>query len=401
MLTKQQIQEMILKTISTSDLSAGGLLNTEQAEFFIEEVFDSTPFLQAIRTETMTRVRQEFDKIGVGSRQLRGRTEDDSTHINYLRKPIFGKLELEALDYGLPFSITKKAMRDNIERQRFEQRTIDLFVRQTGVDTEDVAIQGNTVYTTTAPTDAVDMAGDIDGTTDPIDVVVDDVTGFPRHGTTGYILIDTEKMRYEYVDVATNTFIRCARAQDGTTIATHLDNATVTWVRDDLMGTDDGFIKQMYDGDAAYIDLATEVGQDLEKAHFFNLYRAMPTKYVTAQKGRLRWMMSDYQENLWLEYLTNRGTAAGDRALEGDDGRGPMGIPILSGARFPDDVIALADPQNLILGMLDQVEINKTSEGSDALYRRKTFYDIFVSMDFKIEETKAISFGDGLNGPND
>lgn len=88
------------------------------------------------------------------------------------------------------------------------------------VETERV-IEVNPIPDTAAGTTAINDAANITATATSI--TVDSTTGFPSEGR---IIIDSEVIRY--TQKTATTFTGCVRGEEGTTAATHLDNATIT-----------------------------------------------------------------------------------------------------------------------------------------------------------------------------
>ena len=82
-------------------------------------------------------------------------------------------------------------------------------------------IEVNPIPDTSAGTTAINDAGNISATVTTI--TVDSTSGFPSEG---WIIIDSEVIRY--TNTTTTTFTGCVRGEEGTTAASHLDNATVT-----------------------------------------------------------------------------------------------------------------------------------------------------------------------------
>ena len=207
----------ILKAATTAaDLVAGGLMTPQQAKVFLRMVFDTTALLKVCRTVNMPTPAYEIDKIGVGQRLMRGMGENEDMS-SYTKKPSFGKIDLVAKKYALPWEISEDALEDNIEGKTLEQVIAEMFSTQMGLDTEDLAVNGDTVYTGTAPANQLNGAIDADDTT----ITVDATTGFPRTGEAGYIVIDSEKITY--TGKTSTTFTGCTRGADGTTAASHLD----------------------------------------------------------------------------------------------------------------------------------------------------------------------------------
>lgn len=64
------------QTITTAGLAAGGALNPEQAKKFIQQTFEATPLSGLVRHELRSAKTGEIDKIGVGRRLLRKKTEN-------------------------------------------------------------------------------------------------------------------------------------------------------------------------------------------------------------------------------------------------------------------------------------------------------------------------------------
>ena len=64
------------QTITTAGLAAGGALNPEQAQKFIQQTFEATPLSGLVRHELRKAKTGEIDKIGVGRRLLRKKTEN-------------------------------------------------------------------------------------------------------------------------------------------------------------------------------------------------------------------------------------------------------------------------------------------------------------------------------------
>lgn len=79
------------QTITTAGLAAGGALNPEQAKKFIQQTFEATPLSGLVRHELRSAKTGEIDKIGVGRRLLRKKTEN--TDDGYRSGVKHGKLE--------------------------------------------------------------------------------------------------------------------------------------------------------------------------------------------------------------------------------------------------------------------------------------------------------------------
>lgn len=126
--------------IETSVVTSG-LLQPYQAKKFLQQTFDATPLMKAIRHVTRAEKSGEIDKIGIGKRKLRAKVEnvDDG----YRAGVEFGSIHYETKAVRLPWEITEETIRQNIEGENFEATVTNLMTTQVGVDTEDLLINGD------------------------------------------------------------------------------------------------------------------------------------------------------------------------------------------------------------------------------------------------------------------
>lgn len=134
-------RQIVKNTISTTGLQDGGILNREQAQKFIQQTFENTALGGVIRHEIRRAKTGEIDKIGVGSRILRKKTEnvDDGYRANVSHD----KLEYATTAVRLPWEITEETLRENIEGQHYEKIVTDLMTTQIGIDLEDLYLNGD------------------------------------------------------------------------------------------------------------------------------------------------------------------------------------------------------------------------------------------------------------------
>lgn len=127
-------------TLETSVVTSG-LLQPYQAKKFLQQTFDATPLMKAIRHVTREEKSGEIDKIGIGKRKLRAKVEnvDDG----YRAGVEFGSIHYETKAVRLPWEITEETIRQNIEGENFEATVTNLMTTQVGVDTEDLLINGD------------------------------------------------------------------------------------------------------------------------------------------------------------------------------------------------------------------------------------------------------------------
>lgn len=134
--------ELLQKAVDTTDLSAGGILSTEQANRFIDLVRDQSVMLQEARVVKMRSAVMELDKIATTGRVSMLKAE--GTAPGSLSEPSFSKVTLTATDIITPFEVTFEALEDSIEGQTLESTIISAMAKQTATDLEELAIQGDT-----------------------------------------------------------------------------------------------------------------------------------------------------------------------------------------------------------------------------------------------------------------
>ena len=132
------------QTITTAGLAAGGALAPDQAQKFIQQTFEATPLSGLVRHEMRKAKTGEIDKIGVGRRLLRKKTEN--TDDGYRSGVKHGKLEYACTSVRLPWEITEETLRENIEGSNYETIVTNLMTRQIGCDREDLCLNGDERY---------------------------------------------------------------------------------------------------------------------------------------------------------------------------------------------------------------------------------------------------------------
>ena len=141
------MDELLEKVIRTSELGAagGGLLGAEQANRFIDYMWDATVLGGQVRTIRMRGDEQEIERIGVGERLLRAATEavDDGMNVGVA----FAKISLTTKKLRMDWELSTESLEDNIEGEALEDHIARLMSAQAGQDLEDVAINGDTRLT--------------------------------------------------------------------------------------------------------------------------------------------------------------------------------------------------------------------------------------------------------------
>ncbi|MFJ7554681.1 phage major capsid protein [Bacillus thuringiensis] len=127
--------------MTTSGMNAG-LLNPEQSKEFFRMAFDTTPFSQLHRKEMRKAKQGELDKIAIGGRILRKKTENSDD--NYRAGVQTSKIEYNTKAIRLPWEITEELLRENIEGEGYEDTVMALMSTQLGIDLEDLHWNGDT-----------------------------------------------------------------------------------------------------------------------------------------------------------------------------------------------------------------------------------------------------------------
>lgn len=233
--------------IETNTLSSG-LLNPEQARKFIQQTFEATNLGGLVRHEMRTAKTGEIDKIGIGRRILRKKTEN--TDDGYRAEVRTSQIEYATTAVRLPWEITEETLRENIEGQNFEQIVTNLMTTQLGIDMEDLYLNG--------------------------DEANGDIKEFDAAGT--YAIGDKAIYSGELYEF---TAAHAAGAWSGTDAEKIGTQGDV-----DFLKINDGWIKQISNGGHVY-DASSETEMSLDL--FYKTLGQLPNKY---NNGKLRWLMS-------------------------------------------------------------------------------------------------------------
>jgi len=135
-------EELLEKAIDTGDLEAGGLLNTQQTDRYLQMVVDQSAMLKEARVVRMRGPVMELDKIATTGRVSQLKTEGVAPET--LAEPAFGKVNLASVEVITPFEITFEALEDSIEQGNLEDTIIEAMSAQTATDLEELAVLGDT-----------------------------------------------------------------------------------------------------------------------------------------------------------------------------------------------------------------------------------------------------------------
>lgn len=139
--------ELFEKVIRTTEVAGGGggLLNADQANRFIDYMWDQTVLAKEGRQIRMRSNTQDIDKVGVGQRLVRLATEAVDDGVN--ADATFTKVSITTKKLRLDWELSRESLEDNIEGADLEDHIARLMATQFGNDVEDLAINGDTALT--------------------------------------------------------------------------------------------------------------------------------------------------------------------------------------------------------------------------------------------------------------
>lgn len=117
-----------------------GILRPEQANRFIDYVWNATTLANDGRRVTMRANSMELEKVNVGERVIRAANQGDATFQN--TGATFSKVELTTKKLRLDWEVSAEALEDNIEGGALEDHLVRLMTNAFGNDIEDLAING-------------------------------------------------------------------------------------------------------------------------------------------------------------------------------------------------------------------------------------------------------------------
>jgi len=134
--------EKVIVSTEIGNPAGSGLLLPEQANTFIDYMWDATVLGSQVRSIRMRSTEMEIDKVGVGQRLLRGAVEAVDTGEN--QGVFFSKISLTTKKLRLDWELSAETLEDNLEGDALEDHIARLMATQAGNDLEDLAINGDT-----------------------------------------------------------------------------------------------------------------------------------------------------------------------------------------------------------------------------------------------------------------
>jgi len=126
-----------IRKFVSADIS-DGILKPEQAKQFYVQVFEQLEFSKLHRKIHRTAKSGEIDKLGIGQRLLRAKTEGPASDDGYRVAPTGGRVQYTCARLKLPWEISEDAIHDNIEGEALETKWMGMLTTQLGIDLEDL-----------------------------------------------------------------------------------------------------------------------------------------------------------------------------------------------------------------------------------------------------------------------
>jgi len=127
-----------------ADLAPGGILESTQANRFIQLAIDQSVVMPMMTRVDMNAPKELREKIRYGSRALRKGTEATALPDALRSKPSTSKIELDAQLVKAETHVSFEALEDSIERGTFESTIRATLAERIGLDLEDLAFNGDT-----------------------------------------------------------------------------------------------------------------------------------------------------------------------------------------------------------------------------------------------------------------
>lgn len=137
-------QQIIQKGRTMATGQTDGMLNPEQSEKFMNMVFDDSSFLGKISHEMRQSTKGTIEKLGVGRRILRKKQEGESVGEDNYVEPVLSAVPYSTVDMVLGAEVTEKFIRENIEREGFEDKFMGMIASQVRIDLLDLYFSGDT-----------------------------------------------------------------------------------------------------------------------------------------------------------------------------------------------------------------------------------------------------------------
>lgn len=142
-------EELIKKTLTTSDFFAGGALPPEKQKQFVSKVRGASVLLKEVRSVDMTTPQQDIDSLHLGEPILHKAPENTDPAIT--SRPKFSKITLSVAKGQAVIPVSTESLEANIEQAALEETIVNRMTERLAVDVEALAIRGdNSIVATDA-----------------------------------------------------------------------------------------------------------------------------------------------------------------------------------------------------------------------------------------------------------
>lgn len=144
-------QEAIEKGVITLEGKTHGLFPKDEAEKFLVKMFDDSSFLEKMNWQQKSSTSGEIDTLDLDERLLRGAIENTDNVTGEEIEPIIGNIEFQTNHMVLGFSMTERWLRENREKENFEELFISMALKRIRNDILDGAFNWDKATPSTDP----------------------------------------------------------------------------------------------------------------------------------------------------------------------------------------------------------------------------------------------------------
>lgn len=139
-----QSQTEVAKAIQTTDtIVSAGKLNPVQANRFLDYVFDLSMLKDNVRVERFRNESMDIDEMTLGSRVAMSHQEASDPQKR--RSVGHQKITLTPAEITVPFEISERYLKHNLQGESVEDRIVQLMARQFANDQEELYMNGDTL----------------------------------------------------------------------------------------------------------------------------------------------------------------------------------------------------------------------------------------------------------------
>jgi len=147
-------EELIEKTLESSDFFAGGQINSTQQSEFVRLVKDFSVMIGMVRFVDMPTKTYQIDKIHLGEPITRGIDENTDALTN-LAQPKMNQITLTTSKIKTAYAITTEALQVALTQADLEDTVMEMVTKRYSTDVEILAISGDDSVTGTTPYDSL------------------------------------------------------------------------------------------------------------------------------------------------------------------------------------------------------------------------------------------------------